>query len=212
MIRFSIRRPVAVAMAYAALALLGVASWVKMPVELLPATELPRLRVTSTWRGASPEATEAFLTSPIEAAVQQVRGVEKVESVSEERNGAGVATVDVQFARGTDMDFARLDLSERLAAMEEQLPQGALHPQVAPYVPPEFEKQRTPFLLYTITGPYTSEALRRHVDEAIAPDLRQVDGVADVRAWGGRDRLLEVELDETKILSLNLDPEEVRSR
>jgi len=211
-IRFSIRRPVAVAMGYAGLALLGVASWVKMPVELLPATELPRLRVTSTWRGSSPEQTEAFLTSPVEAAVQQVRGVEKVESVSEERNGAGVSTVDVQFARGTDMDFARLDLSERLAALEEQLPRGALHPRVEPYVPPEFEKQRKPFLLYTITGPYTAQALRRHVDEQVAPDLRQLAGVADVRAWGGRDRVLEVELSEPKILALGLDPEDVRAR
>ncbi|HET7464418.1 MAG TPA: efflux RND transporter permease subunit [Longimicrobium sp.] len=212
MIRFSIRRPVAVAMGYLALALLGVASWVKMPVELLPDTELPRLRVTAGWRGASPETTEAFLTSPLEAAVQQVRGVEKVESVSEERNGAGAATVDVQFTRGTDMNFARLDLSERLAALEDQLPQGAQHPQVQPYVPAEFEKQRKPFLLYTITGPYTVEALRRHVDDELAPDLRQVAGVADVRAWGGRDRVLEVELDETRILALGLDPELVRTR
>jgi len=212
MIRFSIRRPVAVAMGYLALALLGVASWVKMPVELLPETELPRLRVTAGWRGASPETTEAFLTSPVEGAVQQVRGVEKVESVSEERNGEGIATVDVQFTRGTDMNFARLDLSERLAALEDQLPQGARHPQVQPYVPAEFEKQRKPFLLYTITGPYTVEALRRHVDEELAPDLRQVPGVADVRAWGGRDRVLEVELDETRILALGLDPELVRTR
>lgn len=212
MIRFSIRRPVAVTMGYVALALLGVASWLKMPVELLPETELPRLRVTAQWRGASPETTEAFLTSPIEAAVQQVRGVEKVESVSEERNGAGTSTVDVQFTRGTDMDFARLDLSERLAALEEQLPQGAQHPQVQPYVPAEFEKQRKPFLLYTITGPYTGEALRRYVDDELAPDLRQLPGVADVRAWGGRDRVLEVELDETRILALGLDPEVIRTR
>ncbi|HEX8246338.1 MAG TPA: efflux RND transporter permease subunit, partial [Longimicrobium sp.] len=80
------------------------------------------------------------------------------------------------------------------------------------YVPPEFEKQRKPFLLYTITGPYTIEALRRHVDDELAPDLRQVAGVADVRAWGGRDRVLEVELDEAKILGLGLDPEDVRTR
>jgi HAE1 family hydrophobic/amphiphilic exporter-1 len=212
MIRFSIRRPVAVAMGYLALSLLGVASWVKMPVELLPETELPRLRVMASWRGAGPETTEAFLTSPIEAAVQQVRGVEKVESVSEERNGAGMATVDVQFTRGTDMNFARLDLSERLAVLEEQLPQGAQTPQVQPYVPPEFARQRKPFLLYTITGPYTPEALRRHVDDQLAPDLRQVGGVADVRAWGGRDRVLEVELDETRILALALEPELVRTR
>jgi HAE1 family hydrophobic/amphiphilic exporter-1 len=212
MIRFSIRRPVAVTMGYLALAMLGVASWLKMPVELLPETELPRLRVTASWRGASPETTEAFLTSPVEAAVQQVRGVEKVESVSEERNGAGLSTVDVQFTRGTDMNFARLDLSERLSVLEEQLPRGAQHPQVQPYVPAEFQKQRKPFLLYTITGPYTVEALRRHVNEELAPDLRQVAGVADVRAWGGRDRVLEVELDETRILSLGLDPELVRTR
>jgi HAE1 family hydrophobic/amphiphilic exporter-1 len=211
-IRFSIRRPVAVGTAYVGLALLGVVSWLKMPVELLPETELPRLRVTTSWRGASPETTEAFLTSPIEAAVQQVRGVAKVESVSEERNGAGVSTVDVQFARGTDMDFTRLDLSERLAALEDQLPQGALHPQVEAYVPAEFQKQRKPFLLYTITGPYTPEALRRHVDDDVAPELRQLAGVADVRAWGGRERVLEVELDETRVLGLGLDPETVRAR
>jgi HAE1 family hydrophobic/amphiphilic exporter-1 len=211
-IRFSIRRPVAVAMAYVGLALLGVVSWLKMPVELLPETELPRLRVTASWGGASPETTEAFLTSPIEAAVQQVRGVAKVQSVSEERNGAGISTVDVEFAHGTDMDFTRLDLSERLAALEEQLPAGARHPVVEPYVPAEFQKQRKPFLLYTITGPYTVEALRRHVDDDVAPDLRQLAGVADVRAWGGRDRVLQVELDQTRVLGLGLEPEQVRTR
>jgi HAE1 family hydrophobic/amphiphilic exporter-1 len=209
-IRFSIRRPVAVAMGYLALALLGVASWVKLPVELLPDTELPRLRVTASWRGAGPETTEAFLTSPIEAAVQQVRGVEKVSSTSEERGGAGQAAIDVEFGRGVDMDFARLELSERLAALEEQLPDGAGYPRVEQYVPAEFAQQNRPFLRYTITGPYTPEALRQHVEEVVAPDLRQLDGVAEVRAWGGRERLLEIELDEQKVLGLGLDPETVR--
>lgn len=212
MIRFSIRRPVAVGMAYAALALLGVASWVRVPVELLPETELPRLRVSATWRGASPETTEAFLTSPLEAAVQQVRGVETVSSVSDERNGTGQAALEVELARGTDMDFARLDLSERLAALEEELPEGATRPQVEPYVPEEFAAQNRPFLRYTITGPHTPEALRHFVEEELAPDLRQLPGVAEVRARGGRERLLEIELDEAKILGLGLDPEQVRQK
>ena len=58
MIRLSIRRPVAVAMTYAAVALLGVAAWRNIPIELLPDTELPRLTVTGRWRGASPETVE----------------------------------------------------------------------------------------------------------------------------------------------------------
>jgi len=211
-IRFSIRRPIAVAMVYFALALLGVVSWLRVPVELLPDAELPRLSVTASWRGASPEATEALLTSPLEAAVQQVRGIGRVSSVSEDRNGMGTATIDVEFARGVDMNFARLELSERLAALEDELPRGATSPRVEPYVPAEFAKQSRPFLRYTVTGPYTPEALRREVDENVAPALRQLAGVADVRARGGRERLVEVELDPARILALGLTPEVVRSR
>lgn len=208
MIRFSIRRPVAVAMLYGALALLGVASWLNVPVELLPETELPRLRITAQWPGASPEVTEAFLTSPIEAAVQQVRGVEKVTSTSEEERGV----VEVQFGRDADLDFARLELSEQLAALDENLPEGAQRPVVEPYVPEEFAAQSRPFLSYTLTGPLTTEALRTVVDETVAAELRQVDGVADVQVRGGRARMLEVALDERKILALGLTPDAVRGR
>lgn len=208
MIRFSIRRPVAVAMLYGALALLGVASWLRVPVELLPETELPRLRITAQWPGASPEVTEAFLTSPIEAAVQQVRGVEKVTSTSEEERGV----VEVEFGREVDMDFARLELSERLAALDENLPEGSLRPLVEPYVPEEFAAQSRPFLSYTLTGPLTTEALRTVLDETLAPELRQVDGVADVQAYGGRARVLEVALDERRILALGLTPDQVQQR
>jgi HAE1 family hydrophobic/amphiphilic exporter-1 len=212
MISFSIRRPVTVAMLYLAVGVLGVVAWLNLPVEMLPETELPRLRVSADWRGASPEATEAFLTSPLEAAIQQVRGVEKVTSVSEERSGTGAASIDVEFARGTDMDFARLELTERLGALEEELPDGAGRPRVEPYVPQEFARQSRPFLSYTITGPHTPEALRRHLDESLAPELRQLEGVAAVTAWGGRARVLEIELDEARVLALGLTPEAVRRR
>jgi HAE1 family hydrophobic/amphiphilic exporter-1 len=208
MIRFSIRRPVAVGMLYAALAVLGVASWLSVPVELLPETELPRLRISAQWPGASPEVMEAFLTSPIEAAVQQVRGVEKVTSTSEEQRG----TIEVEFGREVDMDFARLELSEQLAALDESLPAGAQRPRVEPYVPEEFASQSRPFLSYTLTGPLTPEALRTVLDDAVAPELNQLEGVADVQAYGGRERVLEVALDEARILALGLTPDAVRQK
>jgi hydrophobic/amphiphilic exporter-1 (mainly G- bacteria), HAE1 family len=105
-IRTSVRRPVAVAMAYSALALLGVLAWTNIPIELLPDTRLPRLTITATWPGASPETTEAFLTAPLEGAVQQVRGVERITSTSDEQWGQGRARITVEFQRGVDMDFA----------------------------------------------------------------------------------------------------------
>jgi hydrophobic/amphiphilic exporter-1 (mainly G- bacteria), HAE1 family len=210
MIRLAIRRPVAIAMAYIAVALLGVAAWRNIPIEHLPDTTLPRLHVSAAWPGASPEATEAFVTSPLEAAIQQVRGVERVTSTSDHRNGRGFASIQIEFVRGTPMEFARLDLSERIVALERELPRDVQGPWVQAYVPPELRDRERPFLQYTITGPYTVEALRAHVDDVIAPELRRLDGVADVSVEGGRRRLLEVELDENRVRALGLELERVR--
>ena len=213
MIGGSIRRPVAVAMGCLAVALMGASAWRNIPIELLPDTDLPRLNVTARWRGASPETVEAFLTSPIEAVVQQVRGVEKVISVSWENQGTGTSDVEVHFSRDTDMDFARLDLSERLSALEEELPPAVERVLVLPYIPPEFEsRSRRGFLRYTYTGPYTLEALRADLDDRMVPDLSQIEGVALVQASGGRERLIEIELNEDRVSSLGLSPGAVGRR
>lgn len=209
MIRMSIRRPVAVAMGYFAVALLGVAAWRNLPVELLPDTQLPRLTVRGDWPGASPETVEAFLTSPVEAAIQLIRGVEKVTSVSRE----GMAEINVEFDRETDMDFARLDLSERLATLEEtELPAGVRRVVVEPYVPEEFQDLNRSFLEYTFTGPRTLESLREHLDDVVVPELTRVEGVAVVRARGGRERLLEVELDRERMAALGVSAPQVASK
>ncbi len=213
MIGGSIRRPVAVAMGCFAVALMGASAWRNIPIGLLPDTRLPRLNVSAEWPGASPETVEAFLTSPIEAAVQQVKGVEKVISLSSEIQGTGTSTIEVHFSRDTDMDFARLDLSERLSALEEELPPAVRRILVEPYIPPEFEsRSQRGFLRYTYTGPYTLEALRADLDDRVTPDLSQIEGVALVQASGGRERLIEIELDEDRVSSLGLSPVAIRER
>lgn len=213
MIRLSIRRPVAVAMAYFAVALLGVAAWRNIAIELLPDTQLPRLTVTARWPGSSPETVEAFLTSPIESTIQQVRGVEKITSESFEERGSGTSSIQVEFDRDTDMDFARLDLSERLATLEEDLPPGVGPIQVAAYVPREFQTQaERRFLSYTFTGPFTLEWLREYLEEEVVPELTEIEGVALVNVHGGQERLIEIEMDQDRITSLGLTPQVVYQR
>ena len=210
MIRLSLRRPVTIAMAYMALALLGLAAWRNLPIEVLPETDLPQLTVQGAWRGASPETVEAFLTAPLESVIQQVDGVENIISDSYELQGIGTAEIRVEFERSVDMDFARLDLAERISVLEETLAEGIEPIVVQPYVPEEFQDQDRPFLQYTFTGPYTLEALRQHLDDVITPEITQIDGVSLVQAFGGRDRRLDIELDEEAIGALGLKPSDVR--
>jgi hydrophobic/amphiphilic exporter-1 (mainly G- bacteria), HAE1 family len=207
-IRLSIRRPVAVAMLYISVALLGVAAWNNVPLELLPDVSFPRLTVTFDWRGASPETVEAFATAPIEASIRQIKGVHRISSRTQE----GSASIEVEFVRNADMDFVRMELSERMAAMEEALPEAVSGIRVTPYVPREFQQDaQRPFLEYTFTGPFLLEALRRHLDQVVAPELLQVDGVSDLWIAGGRDRVLEIELDPGRVDALGMRPEAVRA-
>ncbi|TVP45970.1 MAG: efflux RND transporter permease subunit [Gemmatimonadales bacterium] len=208
MIRLSIRRPVAVAMVYASVALLGVAAWRGIPVELLPSTEFPRLNVAISWPGASPETVEAFATSPVEASIQQIGGVEELSSTSRE-NGA---SIEIRFTRETDMDFARLELSERIANLEEELPPGVQPLRVSTWIPQEFRRQaERPFLAYTLTGPFLLEALRAHLEDVVEPEILQIRGVSEIVIEGARNRLLEVELDPDRIAALGLRPEDVQN-
>ncbi|MDR0787824.1 MAG: efflux RND transporter permease subunit [Gemmatimonadota bacterium] len=208
MIRFSIHRPVATAMVYFILSALGVVAWLSMPVEMLPDTQLPRFTISAGWPGASPEAMEAFVTAPIEATAQLVSGVENVSSVSTE----GSASIVVDFHLGTDLEFARLDLVERLSALETTLPESASRPAVSPYVPPEFEAQLRPFLQYTVTGPYTTEELRGYTEDRVRAGLLAVEGVRAVEVTGGRERTVEVEIDEKQAAALGLSARSVRNR
>src|SRR5688500_19442465 len=133
MIRASIRRPVGVTMLYLVLTALGFVAWQKIPIELLPNTTLPRLTVSAQWPGASAEALEAFVTSPLEGEIQQINDVEAVRSNS---TSAGSAQVNVTFGRNTDMEFTRLELSARLSALaRDRFPRGASRPVISPYIP-----------------------------------------------------------------------------
>ena len=208
MIRLAVRRPVAVTMAYLAVAAMGAFAWRNIPIELIPEQDLPRISVSGSWRGASPETVEAFLTSPLEAVIQQVKGLARVTSVSTE----GLTVIQVEFERTTDMDFARLELSERITTLRDDLPVGVGPVRVDRYVPEELREQQTPFLTYTLTGPYTLEALRAHVDDVVRPAITETEGVGLVRVRGGRRRLLDVRLDGEASRSLGLAPERLARR
>lgn len=205
MIRASIRRPVAISMAYVCIAALGVAAWRNVPIEFLPDSRLPQLTIEARWPGGgSSEVVEAFLTSRLEGLVQQLPDVERVLSNSTEAS----ATVQVSFARGTDMNLVRLELSERLNVLRRDLP-PAISFNIRQEDPQEFARQRRPFLSYDVTGPYSLEYLYEQVDEIVAKELRQMMGVASVDVTGARRRVLEVVLDETKVNALGLTPQRV---
>jgi HAE1 family hydrophobic/amphiphilic exporter-1 len=199
-IDIALQRPTAIIMFYTAMVLLGVLSLINLPIEIVPNTEYPRLRVYTSWYGSSPETVQIFLTSPIEEAAVQVAGVRKVTS-SSFRNESHV---DLEFTRDTNMNFAALDLNERLSFLRDNLPAGASQPIISQYVPQEL--QRGNFFTFSVTGSYPLQFLREIALKKIKPPLASVDGIADVAVLGGSERKVRVSLDRVKLDMFSIQP------
>lgn len=202
-----LHRPVAVSMVYGALLLGGIFAFTRLPLELAPSKEFPRLSVVTFWGSTSPETVEMFLTAPIEEIANTVQGVRKVSSTSEE----GISTVDIEFEQQTDINFARLELNEKLAAFSENIPAGATPPFIRRYVPKDFRDLQG-FLSYSLSGNRSSSELRKYAEETIAPALLSIKGISNVQVLGGENRELQIEIDPAKAIALGFKVDELSTR
>ncbi len=200
MITWAAHRPAVVWAACAALMLAGGVAFVRLPLAARTSVELPQLEISASWPGASAELVEMYLTSPMEAAVQSVRGVRKTSSESSE----GQASIRADLDPDTDVQLARLGILERMEVLRPDFPRGAESPQVQNFVPDELEEE--PLLRYGVTGPYTPGALSRIVREKVEPQVSAVPGVARARATNVAQTGVAVTYDARQLRELGIAP------
>ncbi len=197
-----VERPIATAMLFLALLVLGIYSFLNVPIELAPKEEYPQLDIQTYWQGAPPELIQTQITSPLEEICSTIKGVRKM--TSESRIGRSLITLE--FDPKTNMEFARLVLRERIAKAEDDFPYG-VRPSVRPYIPEDFRVQA--FLRYTISGDYSLNELRELVKDKIEMGIGSIKGVAEVEVSGGADPEIRIVLDKEKIKALNIHPYQV---
>jgi HAE1 family hydrophobic/amphiphilic exporter-1 len=194
-----IERPVATAMAYLCLLVLGVYSFLNTPIELAPRETFPQLSVITSWAGVPPEVIQTQVTALLEEVCATVKGVTKMSSTSQ----IGFSRITLEFDPKTDMEFATLALREELTKARPRLP-ARVRPYVEPYVPEDFRVR--PFLSYTVSGPYGLQELQELVKEKLEIGLGAVRGVSGVDVTGGSEPEIRVTLDKDRIKALGLHP------
>ncbi|HLB55305.1 MAG TPA: efflux RND transporter permease subunit, partial [Gemmatimonadales bacterium] len=179
----------------------GAVAFTKLPLATKTTVELPRLSVRATWFGASAELLETYLTSPIEAAIQGVRGVRKTSSTSSDRQGT---SINVDLEPNADVQLVRLAIHERLELLRKDFPPGVTPPVVSNYLPEELEEQ--PLLHYSLSGPYTPGTLTRLSREQLQPRLTTVPGVSTVSTYGSAETGVSVSYDAQRLRQLRISP------
>ena len=202
--KFCVDRPVATAMIFLALLVLGVFSFLNTPLELAPNEDYPRVDIQTSWSGVPPEIIQTKITAPLEEVAATVKGVQKMTSTS----AIGLSQITLEFSPKTNMEFAALALRENIDQVRRRrdFPSG-VRPVVLPYVPEDFRVRQ--FLSYTVSGNYSLQKLRELVKDKIEFGLGSVPGVARVDVTGGADSEVRVTLDKAALKMFDIQPYQV---
>ncbi|MGE0393311.1 MAG: efflux RND transporter permease subunit [Vicinamibacterales bacterium] len=198
--RIAIQRPVTMFMISAVIVLIGLISLSKLPVDLMPDTNLPSVTVQVTYTGVGPLEIEELITRPIEQAVSAVAGLESLESTSSE----GRANVRLGFVWGTDINEAVDEVRNRIDRVRGRMPEDADAPTVF-----KFDSTAMPIMGIGVKGDFDPVTLRELAENDLSPRLERVEGVAAVTVGGGLRRQVHVNLSKEKITALNLSVDRV---
>ncbi|QIK81465.1 efflux RND transporter permease subunit [Lysobacter sp. HDW10] len=211
LIEFATRRRVTIAMLWVTLFLFGMIALRDLKVNLLPDLSYPTLTVRTEYTGAAPAEIETLISQPAEEALGVVKNVRKLESVSR----TGQSDVVLQFAWGTNMDQAGLDVRDKMEAL--QLPLDAKRPVMLRFNPstqpimrlalaPKVSKPGADGIDTQLVG------LRRFADDDLKKKLETVAGVAAVKVGGGLEDEIQVDIDQRKLAQYGLSIDTVINR
>jgi HAE1 family hydrophobic/amphiphilic exporter-1 len=148
----------------------------KLKQQLFPSLDFPAAFVLASYPGASPEIVERQVTIPIEQAVQGVDGLEKVTSTSRE----GVATIQLEFTFGSDLDNAVSALQSAINRIDVMLPAG-VDPEVIAGSTDDF-----PVVVLAASSSEDESTLADKLRRIVLPEINAVDGVREATVTGDR--------------------------
>lgn len=184
-----------------ALVILGAWAWPRVTLDAVPDITTNQVVVNTETGGLGPEEVETLITFPVESSLAGLTGVKHIRSLSQ----YGLSQVVATFDDSVDIYFARQLVSERLSAVVSELPAGTPAPQMGPV-----STGLGDIYMYALESETRSvEELRELQDWVIAPQLRTVQGIAEVNAADGRKKQFHVVLDLPALYARGLSVHDV---
>jgi cobalt-zinc-cadmium resistance protein CzcA len=195
LVRFTLIQRLMVLILAVTLAAGGVWAFKTLPIDAFPDISAPQVQIIVKAPGLSPTEVESRITFPLEMEMQGLPRQTVLRSITK----YALSIIKIDFEDGTDIYWARNQVSERLNQVWNDLPKG-VDGGLAPITTPLGE-----MYMYRVEGEgYSNSELRTIQDWTIRPRLRTIDGVADINSLGGEVRAFEVIPDPEALVKFGL--------
>jgi len=204
MLKKFIERPVLSTVVSIVLVVLGIIGLTTLPVTQYPDIAPPTIQVSANYPGANAETVLESVIIPIE---EQINGVEGMNYITSTASNNGSARIEVFFDQGVDPDIAAVNVQNRVARALPSLPREVTQSGVTT------QKQQTSSLMFfTILSDneeYDATFIQNYLNINVIPELKRVNGVGDVNAFGSKNYAMRIWLQPSKLAAYNLIPTDV---
>jgi hydrophobic/amphiphilic exporter-1 (mainly G- bacteria), HAE1 family len=199
-----IKRPVLSIVCALVILLVGAIAIPTLPVEQYPDISPVQVVVTGSYIGASAQVVEETVTSVLE---RQINGVKGMRYMTSSSANDGTSTITVTFLQGYNQDIAAVDVQNRVAIAEPQLPEDVR--RVGVIVRKQSAATVVGMAIYSDDGRYDSEFISNYADIYILDTLKRINGVGDIFVNGERRYAMRLWLDPNRLASRGLTAQDV---
>ena len=196
----AVKRPIMTSLVFLAVAIFGIFSLSRLPIDLLPDIETNTIMVMTSYQGASASDIENNVTRPLENTLNSVEHLKHITSKSSE----GISIVTLEFEFGYDIDVLTNDVRDKLDMVTSALPDEVNTPIIF-----KFSTDMIPILMLSVQADESQPALYKILDDAVVNPLARVPGVGTVSIAGAPQREINVYCDPNKLDAYNLSIETI---
>lgn len=205
MIQKIINRPVLATVVSIILVFLGIISIVRLARTKFPDIAPPTVSVEGTYPGGNSESVTRSVIVPLEEAINGVEGMDYIQSTA---GSDGSFSIRIVFKLGTDPDQAAVNVQNRVAQVNSQVPQEVLQAGIT-----TTKKQNSNIMMFNIVSndieKYDELFLQNYAKINLVPAIKRIQGVGNVQLFGVKDYSMRIWLDPQKLVVNGLEPSDI---
>jgi len=196
----AVKKPISTALIFVAVAIIGIFSYTRLPIDLFPEIEANMITVITAYPGASASDIETNVSRPIENTLNSTENLKNISS----RSTDNMSLVILEFNWGTNLDEATNDVRDKLEMVKSALPDEISNPIIM-----KFSTDMMPILIYSATATESVNSLYKILDDKVANPLNRVNGVGAVSIAGAPQREVQINVIPEKMEGYNLTVEQI---
>ena len=196
----AINSPITTALVFVAVMILGVFSYMRLPIDQFPEMEPPYISVMTTYAGANSSEIETNVSKLLENSLNSVEGLKEIMSTSKDN----LSLVTLEFEWGYDLDEAVNDIRSSIDMVYDRLPEGVSRPLIF-----KFNTSSMPIMQYAVTADESYPGLEKILDDQLINVLNRIDGIGNLSLGGAPKRYVYIDLDPQKLDAYGLSVEQV---